>query len=208
MTLGTAETHDWLVLTSANGVDHLFERLHKLGRDARAIGTTKVAAIGLATAEALRKQGILADFMPTEFVAEAVLAQFPEGVAGKRILLVRAAEARDVLPDGWRAQGATVDVVAAYQTVLETEGSAQIAEILARGELDVITFASSSTVRNFVEAIAGTPVPTSVLLAAIGPVTAQTCRELIREPDCIATEYTMDGLITRMIQTLENQTPI
>ena len=193
-------TYDWIVFTSANGVARTFDRLFATGRDARVFGAVKVAAIGPATADALRERGIVADFMPTEFVAEAVIAQFPEPVAGKRILLTRAAEAREVLPESWRAQGAVVDVVAAYQTVIATDGAEQIRELMADGELDVITFASSSTVRNFVTAMAGTPVPAEVLLAAIGPVTAETCRELIRPPDCIANEYTMDGLINEIVR--------
>lgn len=200
--LQTLAPYDWIVFTSANGVVHTFNRLHATGRDARAFSTAKVAAIGPATADALRERGIVADFVPTEFVAEAVLAQFPESVAGKRILLARAAEAREVMPDSWREQGATVDVVAAYQTVLETEGAEQIRELLANNELDIVTFASSSTVRNFVEAMAGTTVPDGVILAAIGPVTAETCRELIRPPDCIANEYTMDGLINEIVRLL------
>lgn len=199
---GVRAPYDWIVFTSANGVVHTFNRLYATGRDARAFGAAKVAAIGPATADALRERGIIADFVPTEFVAEAVLAQFPESVAGKRILLTRAAEAREVLPDSWREQGATVDVVAAYQTVRETEGAEQIRELLANNELDIVTFASSSTVRNFVEAMAGTAVPGGVILAAIGPVTAETCRELIRPPDCIANEYTMDGLINEIVRLL------
>ncbi|MBC8139668.1 MAG: uroporphyrinogen-III C-methyltransferase [Fibrella sp.] len=203
--LGALAPYDWLVFTSANGVAHTFDRLFATGRDARVLGSVKIAAIGPATADALRERGILADFVPTEFVAEAVVAQFPEPVAGKRILLARATEAREVLPETWRAQGATVDVIAAYQTVLAAEGAEQIRELLASEELDIITFASSSTVRNFVEAMNGTPVPAGVILAAIGPVTAETCRELIRPPDCIANEYTMDGLINEIVRLLKDR---
>jgi uroporphyrinogen III methyltransferase/synthase len=173
--------------------------MDELELDARAFGPAKIAAIGPATAEALRARGIRPDFAPTEFVAEAVLAQFPEEVKGKRILLPRAIEAREVLPDTWREQGATVDVVPAYQTVLETEGSEEVRGMLAAGEIDVVTFTSSSTVKNFVSAMAGTPVPASTLLAVIGPATAQTCRELLREPDRLASEHTIDGLITSLI---------
>ncbi|MBC7805856.1 MAG: uroporphyrinogen-III C-methyltransferase [Akkermansiaceae bacterium] len=200
-----ASGYDWLVFTSANGVVHTFDRLFVRGQDARAFGAMKIAAIGTATADALRERGIVADFVPTEFVAEAVLAQFPEPVAGKRILLARAAEAREVLPDTWREQGATVDVVSAYRGVVATEGAEQIRELMENGEMDIITFSSSSTVRNFVEAMEGTPISEGVILAAIGPVTAETCRELIRTPDCIANEYTMDGLISEIVQLLASR---
>ena len=188
--------YDWVVFTSANGVVRTFARLDVLGRDARAFGNAKVAAIGPATEMALRERGVRADFTPSEFVAEAVVAQFPEPVAGKRILIPRAAEAREVLPETWRAAGADVKVVPAYQTVLETEGAADIRERLAAGELDALTFTSSSTVKNFVEAVGrDVAVAPSVVLAAIGPVTAQTCRELLREPDITADAYTIDGLV-------------
>jgi uroporphyrinogen III methyltransferase/synthase len=188
-------SYEWVVFTSANGVAHVFERLAARGRDARAFGRVKVAAIGPATADALRARGIVADFVPSEFVAEAVAAQFPETVDGQRILIPRAAEARETLPEIWRAAGATVDVVPAYRTLLETEGADAARAMLANGEIDVITFTSSSTVRNFVTAMDGTPVPASTLVAAIGPITAETCRERIREPDCTADAYTVDGLI-------------
>jgi uroporphyrinogen III methyltransferase/synthase len=196
--LGNLAGYDWVVFTSANGVAHAFERLAAAGHDARAFGAAKVAAIGPATADALRERGIRPDFTPTEFVADAVLAQFPEPVAGKRILIPRAAEAREVLPGTWREQGATVDVVPAYETVLETDGADEVRAMLAVGEIDAITFTSSSTVKNFVQAMDGTPVPPSTLLAAIGPVTAQTCRELLREPDRVASDYTIEGLIAAL----------
>lgn len=195
-------SYQWVVFTSANGVKHTFERLGRQGRDARAFGGAQVAAIGPATADALASHGIRPDFTPTEFVAEAVLAQFPERVAGKRILMPRAAEAREVLPETWREQGAEVAVVQAYQTVLVSEGADDIRVLLDAGALDAITFTSSSTVRNFLEAMAGTPIPSTTRLAAIGPVTATTCRELLREPDCIADSYTLDGLAEALIACL------
>ena len=195
--------YDWVVFTSANGVANVWERLGGAGRDARAFGGAKIAAIGPATAAALGERGIRSDFVPTEFVAEAVAAQFPEPVGGRRILLPRAAEAREVLPETWRAAGATVDVVPAYRTVLETDGAAAIRDMLRDGALDVITFTSSSTVKNFREAVGDVPVPAATVLAAIGPVTARTCRELLREPDLVAESYTIDGLVDALAARLK-----
>ena len=197
--LAKIASYDWIVFTSANGVRHTFDRLRSAGRDARAFSGARVAAVGPATADALIERGIAADFTPTEFVAEAVLAQFPVPVANLRILLARAADARDLLPETWRAQGAVVDDIAAYQTVLASEGAEDVRAALHRGEIDVITFTSSSTVRNFMEALDGTPVPTSTKIAAIGPITAETCRELIRPPDSSADVYTIDGLIDALL---------
>jgi len=197
--LGELQEYDWVVFTSANGVRHAFERLAAVGKDTRAFGPGKVAAIGPATAQALAERGIRADFAPTEFVAEAVVAQFPEAVNGLDILIVRAAEGREVLPETWRGQGARVEVAAAYETVLETEGAEEMRRMLGAGEVDAVTFTSSSTVRNFVQAVGGAEsVPADVVLAAIGPATAQTCRELLREPDCTADSYTIDGLVERL----------
>ncbi|MGC4047168.1 MAG: uroporphyrinogen-III synthase [Armatimonas sp.] len=191
-------TYHWIVFTSANGVRFFFERLADAGKDARALGASKVAAIGPATAEALEKHGIRADFMPSEYVAEKVLEQFPESVAGQRILIPRAAEAREVLPETWREQGAEVDVVPAYCTLPDSTGAEDIRQQLADGKIDAVTFASSSTVTNFVEAIGAENVPDTVKLVCIGPITAQTCREKLREPDAIADTYTLDGLLTTL----------
>ena len=202
--LADLPAYHWVVFTSANGVAHFFDRLTHAGHDARALGAAKVAAIGPATADALQSRGIRPDFMPTEFVAEAVIAQFPEAVAGKRILLARAHEAREVLPETWRERGATVDVVSAYQTTLATDGADDIRQQLERGEIDAVTFTSSSTVKNFVQAVGGArAVGANVVLATIGPVTEQTCRELLRPPDCTASVYTIDGLVLALTEYIE-----
>ncbi|GAB4468357.1 MAG: uroporphyrinogen-III C-methyltransferase [Armatimonadaceae bacterium] len=190
--------YDWVVFTSANGVRHTAARLKAMGRDARAFAGAKVAAIGAATAEALHTIGIRPDFVPTEFVAEAVVAQFPEPVAGKRILLARAAEGRDVLPEAWREKGAIVEDIAAYRTEPETEGAEEIRQQLTDGKIDAITFTSSSTVKNFVAALGETPLPAGTALVCIGPVTAETCATLLRPADVIADEYTIDGILAAL----------
>ena len=196
--LAQLSNYDWLVFTSANGVSHVFDRLARAGRDARALAGVKVAAIGSATAQTLLACGVRADFMPTEFVAEAVIAEFPESVTGKRILLARATEARDVLPATWREAGATVDVVPAYRTEISTDGAQEVRDALERGEIDIVTFTSSSTVRNFVQAMGDTPVPPTTVIAVIGPITGDTCRELLRAPDCSADTYTIEGLLAAL----------
>ena len=194
---------DWMVFTSANGVKHAFERMEKRGKDSRALSPVKVAAVGPATCDALQKRGITPDFVPLEFVSEAVAREFPESLIDTRILLARAENARDTLPDLLRDGQARVTNAPAYTSVISTSGADAIKQQLADGDIDVITFASSNTVRNFVEAIGGAEnVPNSVLLAAIGPVTADTCRELLRAPDCTASQYTINGLIAAVTETL------
>ncbi|MBF1682457.1 MAG: uroporphyrinogen-III C-methyltransferase [Selenomonas artemidis] len=187
--------YQWLIFTSVNGVEHFFARLHAAGKDTRALGYARVAAIGAATSAALRAFGIRADLVPPEFRAEAVAEELrPLLPPRARILLPRAQEARDVLPDTLRAHGATVDVVAAYETVPEIEDAA-IAQRLASGEIDMVTFTSSSTVKNLVKMLGNITPLQQVKIACIGPVTADTARSFALEPDIVAKEYTIDGLV-------------
>lgn len=194
--------YSWAVFTSANGVRSFFGRLAALGRDARVLGPCRVAAIGPATAGALRESGIRADLVPAEFVAEALLAELAKaGVGGERVLLARAEVTRDVLEGGLRELGARVDLVTLYRTTRVEDAPARLASVLARG-LDAITLASSSSVRHLVEALgqdAGRKLD-GVAVACIGPVTAQTARDLGLRVDVEAVEYTMNGLV----EALEN----
>jgi uroporphyrinogen-III C-methyltransferase len=187
--------YQWLIFTSVNGVEHFFARLHAAGKDTRVLGYARVAAIGAATSAALRAFGIRADLVPPEFRAEAVAEELrPLLPPRARILLPRAQEARDVLPDTLRAHGAIVDVVAAYETVPEIEDAA-IAQRLASGEIDMVTFTSSSTVKNLVKMLGNITPLQQVKIACIGPVTADTARSFALEPDIVAKEYTIDGLV-------------
>ena len=136
------------------------------------------------------------DFTPSEYVAEAVVAGLVErGVAGARLLLPRAAEAREVLVSGLRAAGAAVDDVACYQTTT-SPAAARARELLAAGDVDIVTFTSSSTVRNLLAAIDDDrSLLANVLVACIGPITAQTARDLGLRVDVVATESTVAGLV-------------
>ena len=188
--------YQWLIFTSANGVDYFFARLIKTGKDARALGYAKVAAIGSATAAKLREYGIIADVVPREFRAEGVL----EALKGKlpshaKILLPRAQEAREILPEKLREQGAVVDVAPAYQTVAAEVDAESLREKLAAGEIDLVTFTSSSTVTNLVKIIGSADTLKEIKTAAIGPVTAETAKGNGIEPDIVAKEYTIDGLV-------------
>ena len=179
----TLGERDWVVFTSANGVTSFFGQLQDLGKDARAFGTAKVCAIGPATAAALKEHGIAADAMPPRFVAESVAETLVDcGVGeGNNILLLRAAVARDVLVDELRSVGARVDVVAVYDTVKPQahEQAAALRERMKSGEVDAVTFTSSSTVRNFRELlvdVAGdegfSRLMENVACLSIGPITS------------------------------------
>ena len=190
------DTYHWLIFTSPNGVSRFFARLSHMGKDTRALGYAKVAAIGPATAEKLRGHGIAADCVPEEFRAEGVL----EALKGKlpphaKILLPRAEEAREVLPEKLREQGATVDAVPLYQTSAAKADAEALRAALAAGEIDLVTFTSSSTVRNLCQILGGADALAGVKTACIGPVTADTARALGIEPDIVAETYTIDGLV-------------
>ena len=194
--IGELHTYHWLIFTSVNGAEHFFSRLHTAGKDSRALGYAKIAAIGSATAKALCSFGIHADIVPEEFRAEALIdALAPILPPRARILLARAQEARDVLPESLRSHGAAVDVIPAYETVPEREGGEELAEQLMRGEIDFVTVTSSSTVKNLVRQLGNITPLQHTKIACIGPVTAETARSFALEPDIIAENYTIDGLV-------------
>lgn len=197
--------YDWVIFTSANGVGRFFERLALAGKDARAFGGAKVAAIGTATAEALKGKGILADIVPREFRAEGIVEALKDEVGtGKKVLIPRAQEAREILPEKLRELGAEVTVAPVYRTVAaETDGEA-LRRKLSDGEVDYVTFTSSSTVTNLLRIVGTAEALHGVKTACIGPVTAETCRKNGIEPDIVAEEYTISGLVEAMGKFLED----
>ena len=194
--LGALPDYDWVVFPSANAVEVVFDRLAELGRDARAFHAARVAAIGSATAESLRSRGIIADFVPNEFVSESVADGLKHRVtAGQRVLLPQADIGRETLGQGLAAHGADVHKITAYRTVAPVDSAARIAKHLAEG-VDVATFTSSSTVRNLATLLDGDLGSLGdAKIACIGPVTASAAREAGLEVDILATEYTVAGLV-------------
>ena len=186
--------YDLVCLTSPNGVRLLFERLARAGRDARAFGGARVAAIGPGTAAALRAHGLIADVVPERFVAEGLIEALAD-VPVTRALVARAAEARDVLPDALRERGADVDVLALYETVAEPVSEGQRAAVAGA---DYVTFTSSSTVRFFFAAI-GDGLSDGTRLVSIGPVTSEALRQHGREPDVEAARHDIDGVVEALV---------
>jgi uroporphyrinogen-III synthase len=208
LALKNLHDYDWLVLTSVNGVEALWERLRKLRLTRRHLKHLKVAAIGPATKKAIEKRGIKVNVVPEQYVAESVVESLRAQVAGKRVLLARAKVARDVIPRELRALGAKVDVVEAYETVIPHSSRTRVRAILkdSKRRPDVITFTSSSTVRNFIALLGkntwcGRPRPREaspldgIHLASIGPITSSTLRELGLPVNIEASQYTIPGLI-------------
>ena len=197
--------YDWLILTSVNGVHAVWHRLHRLGLTNKQLKHLKVAAIGPATKKAIEKQGIKVNVVPEEYVAESVVQSLRDRVANKRVLLARARVARDVIPRELRKLGAQVDVVEAYETVIPKSSRTRLRAMLkdSNHRLHVITFTSSSTVRNFVTLLGKNMWPRprkaspldGIRLASIGPITSSTLRELGLPVDIEANEYTIPGLI-------------
>ncbi|MCI0478103.1 MAG: uroporphyrinogen-III synthase, partial [Anaerolineales bacterium] len=198
--IALAQKFDWVIFTSGNGVRFVWQRLTALGRDARAFADTRLGAIGPATAEELARHGLRADFVPREYVAEAILEQIGD-VTGQRFLLPRADIARGTLAEGLRARGASVDEVAVYRTVTTDANDPRAQEIRAlieSGEIDAITFTSSSTVRGLINC--QFPIANCQLtIACIGPVTAHTARDLGLHVDIVAEEYTIAGLVVTLV---------
>jgi uroporphyrinogen III methyltransferase/synthase len=200
--------YDLICLTSPNGAELLFERLAAGGRDARALAGTRIAAIGPGTAAALAAHGIRADVIPPRFLAESLAESLGKLQIG-RVLIARAAEARDVLPEALRALGAQVDVLALYETVAEPL-SAQ--ELSAACSADYITFTSSSTVRFFLESVqqGDTPATDNPLLSkstrivSIGPVTTETLKEHGLTPDVEAQRHDIDGLVDALLANAQS----
>jgi uroporphyrinogen III methyltransferase/synthase len=192
--------YDWIIFTSANGVEYFFRRLLDSGKDARAIARAKIAAIGEKTAQALKEFGLRPDLTPREFVAECLVEEFRNlEIRGMKILIPRAQEAREVLPDELRLMGAEVNVVAVYRTLKPQRAEVEkVKQLLASGQLDTVTFTSSSTVRNFIELIGDKSLLQGTTLACIGPITASTLRELGFEPQIISRKFTAEGLISEI----------
>jgi uroporphyrinogen III methyltransferase/synthase len=192
----TIADYDVICLTSPNGVALLFEALAARGRDARALAGAMVAAIGPGTARELAARGIRADVVPERSVAESLLAELEKtDLAGKRALIPRAAEARDVLPDGLREAGAEVDVVPLYDTVGE-ELAASTVDAIARAEY--VTFTSSSTVTRFLDAV-GDGMPNGARVVSIGPITSATASERGLEVHVEAQRHDVDGLVEALV---------
>jgi uroporphyrinogen III methyltransferase / synthase len=197
----------WIVFTSVNAVEACFKQLMELRLDIRSWSNVKIAAVGDTTADALLAHGIVADLIPDQFVSESLVAQFQQlAQKGERVLLPRADIANKLLPENLRALGLDVVEVDAYETRKISEGAELLIDLLEKKAVHFVTFTSSSTVRNFVDALkeqAGDDVGRllqGVKTACIGPITAQTAESIGLHVDTIAETHTIDGLIQAIMK--------
>ncbi|HYM77229.1 MAG TPA: uroporphyrinogen-III synthase [Candidatus Dormibacteraeota bacterium] len=211
--LKNLQTYDWLILTSVNGVEAMWSRIEKLAETSGLRGLPwksgasepRVAAIGPATKKAIEQRGLKVDVVPKEYVAESVVRSVKNRVKGKRVLLVRAKVARDVIPQELRRAGAVVDVVEAYETVVPQSSRRRLQAALSHPKKrpQVVTFTSSSTVKNFVELLGPGRKRAhldGILMSSIGPVTSTTLRECGLRVDIAAKEFTIPGLVKAIVE--------
>jgi uroporphyrinogen III methyltransferase / synthase len=199
----------WLILTSTNGVDYFFSRLTAQGQDIRALAKIKIAVVGEKTAQSLQERGLKPDFIPPNFVADSLVAHFPEALSGKKLLFPRVESGgRDILVQELTAQGAVITEVAAYQSRCPSNISASAKLALQNRSVDIITFASSKTVKFFSQLVQAafpqnsdiTQLLENVCIASIGPQTSKTCLAVLGRVDVEAEEYTLDGLTQALMQ--------
>jgi uroporphyrinogen-III synthase len=203
--LKNLSVYDWLIFTSVNGVDAFWKRLRELRIQVTHLRRLKIAAIGPATRRAIQRHGLKVDVMPKEYVAESVVKSLRQKVSGKHVLLARAKVARDVIPRELRKLGAHVEVVEAYEIIVPQASRRLLRVVLndPQQRPDVITFTSSSTVKNFMVLLERPrgrgsrhiDLLADAKLASIGPVTSSTLRELGLPVDIEAQRYNIPGLI-------------
>lgn len=199
--IGRIGEYRWILFTSVNGVRFFWERLESAHKDTRSLGDVKIAAIGPATAEALRRHGVQADLVPTQFQAEGLCAALGENLTDVRILIPAATGAREILPQELTRRGAQVDVVPTYRTIAPHEDTERVCALLRERALDIITFTSSSTVQHFCRALGeeAASLLRGVQVACIGPLTAAAARTQGLSVDILARENTLPALVEAIV---------
>jgi uroporphyrinogen-III synthase len=206
--LREAKRFAWLVVTSANAVRVIGERLVALGLAAESLAHLRCAAVGPSTAEALRSLGLATEIVPERYVGEALADALKDRARGQRVLLVRAAVARDVVPDALAAAGALVTVVDAYRTVIPVDAAERARAVFGTEPLpDAVVFTSGSTVTHLLDVLRETEMvfPSRVLCVSIGPVTSAALREVGLAVSAEAETASLDALVSACVQLLAHQ---
>ncbi len=204
------QSYDWVIFTSVNGVRFFMERLFASGKDVRDLKGIKTCAIGPKTAERIARYGIVLDFVPSEYRAEAIVEGLKKKeIKGSKVLLPRAAVAREVLPEKLKELGAKVDIIEAYKTTLPDKMDDEVKKFFLEGRVDCVTFTSSSTVKNFARFISPEYLKKTspdALIACIGPITAETAKKLGFEVHIMPKEYTLSALTESIVRHFSRNT--
>ncbi len=209
------DNYNWLILTSANGVESFIKRLSCANKNNTHLQNLKIAVVGKKTAHFLKKYDLTADFIPPDFIADSLVVNFPETLSGQKILFPRVETGgRELLVKELTSQGAIVDEVSAYQSACPNEIDRDVWYALIKGQITVITFASSKTVKNFCTLVQDAlkdysnldfdSLLQNIKIASIGPQTSVSCQELLQRVDIEAEQYTLEGLTKAIAQTMNN----
>jgi uroporphyrinogen III methyltransferase / synthase len=212
--IASLSNFDWLILTSANGVEYFFNRLATKGLDSRALAGLKIAVVGKKTAAILKQYGLQPDFIPPNFVADSLVENFPESLNNKKILFPRVETGgREILVKELTQKNAEVIEVAAYQSTCPDKIIPKAWEALKENRIDILTFASAKTVRNFYQLIESAlkdeadfslnSLLKNFYIASIGPQTSKDCERLLGRVDVEATEYTLEGLTEAIVKLID-----
>ncbi|MFB2834824.1 uroporphyrinogen-III synthase [Floridanema evergladense] len=207
--IANLHTFNWLILTSTNAVDYFFSRLQDRGKNLQILEKVKIAVVGKKTAGSLAQYNLSPDFIPPDFVADSLVANFPEELLNQNILFPRVETGgREVLVQELTAKGAKVVEVPAYQSGCPSSIAPEVLQALREKSIDIITFASSKTVQYFYQLIKD-KLPLDrlqeITIASIGPQTSKTCQELLGKVDIEATEYTLEGLTEAIVKWVQNK---
>jgi len=201
--------YDWIIFTSVNGVRYFLKRLQDMGKSVAALKEIKLCAIGPETAKTLEEYGLAVNCMPKDYRQEGIITQLgKEGLKGKTILLPRAENAREVLQEALSRMGAKLEVATVYRTVKPPGNLDEISSLLAKKKVDIVTFTSSSAVKNFIELLGkkkAKEIFQGSLVACIGPVTRKTAQRLGIKVDIVAGEFTMPGLVEAIVRHFKPQ---
>lgn len=200
--INNLSNYDWIIFTSVHGVKYFLQRLFGLGKDIRELKKIKIATIGPKTASEIANYGVLVDLIPKEFVTEFIVSNFENiDLKNKNILFPRAKEAREMIVKELQKRGAFVDDVPCYQTIKGDGNKEQLRSMIKNKEIDVITFTSSSTVKNFHQDFKDCDL-SSIVIACIGSITAKTAEELKIKVDIKSPVYTIEGIVDELVKNL------
>ena len=193
-------SYDWIIFSSVNGVNRVFERIFDLGLDYKIFQGSKIGAIGPATSKALIDYGVNIDLKPQEYVSESMLTEFTKiGINGKLILLFSAVRTSNILHDGLIEAGALIKRISVYSTATRRESGPILNDVMSKNQIDIVTFTSSSTVKGFLDLLNGRDELINVIIACIGPVTANTARDNGLDVHIVAKVSTISSLVSGMI---------